>query len=253
MANLSQSHKIDQKLPCIGCGERFHRSSLLIHHLEFGQCPNITAVEFQGHIVHKYLVAELLKGGANFQRLMAKIARFDAAVDEEDQGGISLLDAMDDQASNIDYDAIKPEVSQTSMKSPRAVDPYPPLPSKAGGKTGDDTDSKLASQFKGVSLRGGPESVAASSTIDGRSASTVRASQAWNSGRSASTLFPKTKATPASSESRWSVEQHDRQMEKTEGINILKTRFWDPASRDWNPERFYDTVLQKYYCPFICE
>jgi hypothetical protein len=36
-------------------------------------------------------------------------------------------------------------------------------------------------------------------------------------------------------------------------LNIMRDRFWDPLSSDWNPERFYDSVVNKYFCPFPCE
>lgn len=66
-----------------------------------------------------------------------------------------------------------------------------------------------------------------------------------------STLFPNAKATPVTKE--FSIAAYDEQMEREHGINIMKTRFWDPRSPDWNPERFYDSVISKYNCPFVCE
>jgi hypothetical protein len=42
-------------------------------------------------------------------------------------------------------------------------------------------------------------------------------------------------------------------MEQEHGINLMRTRFWDPMSTDWNPEKFYDFVISKYHCPFVCE
>jgi hypothetical protein len=37
------------------------------------------------------------------------------------------------------------------------------------------------------------------------------------------------------------------------GINIMRDHFWDPMSGDWNSEHFYDSIVSKYFCPFICE
>ena len=84
--------------------------------------------------------------------------------------------------------------------------------------------------------------------------STNRQLKVWGSrnGKSASkVLFPDAKPTPVPSE--FSVAAHDEAMEQSHGLNIMRTRFWDPKSSDWNPERFYDAVVCKYNCPFICE
>lgn len=96
-------------------------------------------------------------------------------------------------------------------------------------------------------------SVYASSTY-AASTSTAREEKVWvnRCGKSASsTLFPNAKLTPAPEE--FTIAAHDEQMEREHGINIMKTRFWDPLSTDWNPERFYDSVIDKYNCPFVCE
>ena len=53
--------------------------------------------------------------------------------------------------------------------------------------------------------------------------------------------------------SEWSVEQHDREVEKQHGVNLFDTRFWDPSSPDWLSERFFNGLVHKYYCPFVCE
>jgi hypothetical protein len=218
--------------------------------MEFGHCPEITAVEYQGLIVHKFLVADLLKGGPNLDRFMQKISEFDAAIDEDDEGGVSLLDGGNNEALDFDYKAIEPEVTETPIQNPAAYGPYPPLPSS---RNPNSAYGELSSRLGGVSLDDDNDSVAMASTIGGDSAisSTNQTITAWNKGGSARTLFPHAKPTPAPSE--WSVQHHDQQMEATQGINIMKTRFWDPVSKHWNPERFYDTILQRYHCPFVCE
>lgn len=45
----------------------------------------------------------------------------------------------------------------------------------------------------------------------------------------------------------------DQQTEEEHGANIFNTRFWDPLAKAWNPNRFYNSVIQKYFCPFRCE
>lgn len=180
---------------------------------------------------------------------MQKISKFDAAVDTEEEGGINLLDQADDEVQNVTYPALKAEVLESSAGLYQNLEPYPPLPAKVM-TSGDG--SELTSRLQKVSLGGQSPSAAASTTMDVQSSSpATRAVKAWGNGDAASTLFPNAPSTHAVSE--WSVEGHDRLMEKEQGINIFNTRFWDPQSPDWNPERFYDSVLNKYYCPFVCE
>jgi hypothetical protein len=86
--------------------------------------------------------------------------------------------------------------------------------------------------------------------------STSRGLKVWSSrsGKSASTtLFPNAKPTPAPSDFSISAHDYDKAMDQEHGINIMRTRFWDPMSTDWNPEKFYDSVISKYHCPFVCE
>lgn len=144
-----------------------------------------------------------------------------------------------------------------------AMVPYPPLPSQ-GRASGFNVD-EVASSIGAMSViddddtstvmgsRGASQSAYASSVHTG-SISTGRRLKVWGdrNGKSASsTLFPDAKPTPVTKE--FSIAAHDEQMEREHGINIMKTRFWDPESPDWNPERFYDSVISKYNCPFVCE
>lgn len=177
---------------------------------------------------------------------MQKISKYDAAVDNAEEGGIDLLGNDDHVALDVEYAAIKPDLPEHGSDTPQSCGSYPPLPSKPkkNGQAIDDLTAKL----RGVSLRSESESVQGENSKSRRGSTALGA---WKGGKSAGTLFPSASATPAPSE--WSIEHHDRQMEEEQGINIMTTRFWDPTSGDFNPERFYDTVLQVYYCPFICE
>ncbi|KAF2182008.1 hypothetical protein K469DRAFT_587763 [Zopfia rhizophila CBS 207.26] len=211
--HIELSHKIDQKLPCIGCGEEFYRASLLTEHLEFGHCPNISAMQFQGHIVHKFLISELLKGDGRFDRFLQKISKHAAAHDYDQEGGVSL-GLMDDDSEACHYE--KYPVIAPEVK-PEAVNP----PVKV------------------------PEAYPALP-------SNVNAKNIWGGKDAAKTLFPHAKATPPPKE-KYSIRKHDEQHEKEHGINILTTRFWDPTSTDYSPERFFEPTINQYYCPFICE
>lgn len=203
--------------------------------------------------MHKHLVTKLLEGGAAYDRFMQKISKFDAAQDYEEEGGVGIdmpLDQDDDdEARDVEFAAIKPE---TAPEEPVPyTGPYPPLPSQSQARSVSGA-SDLSATMRKMSLGGNSESATAVGSRDGtsRTPTSSRQLNPWG-GKAAKQLFPEAKPTPPPSE--FSISYHDEQMEHEHGINIMNTRFWDPLSRDWNPERFYDTVVCKYYCPFICE
>lgn len=205
------------------------------------------------------MITELLKGGNNYDRFMQKIGKYDAAHDDEEGGGVSLLDDNDYEAQNPEWGVIQPEVLENDLENnPNVWGDYPPLSSKSKTVTREDVDTELSSKLGTMLMDGDSESVTTGSTVNGNSQPTKP--PAWSNGKTTKTLFPKSHnrapssvATSSVAQSDFSVEQYDRRMDVTEGINLLNTRFWDPASRDWNPDRFYDTVTQAYYCPFVCE
>jgi hypothetical protein len=215
----------------------------------------VTATEFQGHIVHKYLISELLKGGHALNRFQQKIARYEAAIDQdEDEGGVivdhNVLEQDEDAVRDVSYKAIDPIIPQDSMNVPKHPGPYPPLIFTSARK--GSIISQLSSNMGEMSLGGESEYATAPSTLGGNSSSTTHRLKIWGPGRSAaSRLFPDAKPTPPPSE--FSIKYHDDEMDSKFGINIMSTRFWDPISEDWNPERFLDTVTCRYACPFTCE
>jgi hypothetical protein len=231
----------------------------MVEHLEFGHCLVVSSEQFRGHIVHKHLITELLKGGPVYERFLQKIAKFDAAQDFEEEGGVGINDILNDDehdAREVDYEAIKPEhLPEEPVSHPG---PYPPLPSQKGCASSIASD--LTHVIGHMSLGDGPLSssatVVGSTDGDGdvenyaTTSASGRQVKPW-SGRSSKKLFPEAIPTPAPSE--FSIALHDQQMEQEHGINIMKTRFWDPLSVDFNPERFYEAVTQKYLCPFPCE
>lgn len=58
---------------------------------------------------------------------------------------------------------------------------------------------------------------------------------------------------PKPAEKQFSVEAADRITNEDRGIDLFRKRVWDPMSKDYNPEPFFNTVIQKYFCPFPCE
>jgi hypothetical protein len=300
--HIELNHKVDQKVTCIGCKRSFYRACLFIEHLEFGYCDVIPASQFQGHIVHKHLVTELLKGSEAYERFKQKTSKFDAAVDFEEEGGVELEDPLgdDEEMAEVVFKAIPPDASSAVPQAPSYDGvPFPPLP--VPPKIAGGIEYEVASSFGGLSLHGSTNgdgefdvdtvvgspvaspiattfetasmlnvasrqsssthgsSVHNDSARNGSSAlgsSTSRGLKVWSSrsGKSASTtLFPNAKPTPAPSDFSISAHDYDKAMDQEHGINIMRTRFWDPMSTDWNPEKFYDSVISKYHCPFVCE
>lgn len=289
--HIELNHKVDQKLTCIGCQKSFYRACLFIEHLEFGHCDVISASQFQGHIVHKHLITDLLKDGQQYTRFLQKTSKYEAAIDDDRETGVSLGgDPFGDEheIGEVKYEAIKPDKSEDEEHIPVFYGQYPPLPSQAKSIT--DVDAAIAHMMGGISLNGDADDdsdcstavespvvtgypvrtsslpghshqgQSCSSAHDGSAAqssniqSSSRQTKVWGSRKgktTSSVLFPNAK--PKASPSDFSISAHDETMEKEHGPNILRDRFWDPMSDDWNPDRFYDPIVNKYYCPFICE
>lgn len=186
-------------------------------------------------------------------RFQQKISRYDAAIDDdENEGGVELnfVDPEEDADAvrEVNFKAIEPEIPQESLNLPQHPGPYPPLPSTKKVSV----DSELSSNLGKMSIGGASDAIAPSTPgRKTKAPSATRQAKPWESGRTASALFPGAKSTQTPSE--FFIKCHDDEMALTYGINIMNTRFWDPYSVDWNPERFLDTVTQKYSCPFTCE
>jgi hypothetical protein len=290
--HIELNHKVDQKLSCIGCQKTFYRACLFIEHLEFGHCEVIPASQFQGHIVHKHLVTELLKDGPSLARLNQKTSKYEAAVDFEEDGGVRLSDdPINDEADieDIEFEAIKPDTPLDELHTPVFGGQYPSLPTQLSFIP--DVHAEVASMMGGLSLNGNADIDSDDSTViespataafptispspsghhsvrsqydsfaqgsseaqGSSTSSSNREVKVWGSrkGKSVSSvLFPN--ARPRAPPSDFSISAHDEAMEHAHGFNILCNRFWDPMSTDWNPERFYDSIVNKYYCPFVCE
>jgi hypothetical protein len=228
--------------------------------------------------VHKHLITELLKGGDTYVRFQQKQAKYEATLDHEEDGGVNLEDEIfdDEEIEEVKHKAIEPEEALSTPLCPATVGPYPPLPK---GRCDSVLSSGLASTFDGISLNDGDSgastvvnspvlaptmtsfngspataSIRQVSSTQGSTTSSNRTPKVWGSrdGKSSSSvLFPEAKATPVPSE--FSIAAYDDNVEQEHGLNIMKTRFWDPLSNDFNPDRFYDAIVHKYYCPFICE
>jgi hypothetical protein len=69
----------------------------------------------------------------------------------------------------------------------------------------------------------------------------------WGATNTSKDLFPAAKATPATDEWQNRQQELNKQDKKS---NILTFQFWNPASPDYDPHRFYDPIIEKHRCPF---
>jgi hypothetical protein len=151
-------------------------------------------------------------------------------------GGLSLSGSTDGDESDSETVVGSPIASPTAAT-------FPALPPIVTSQRASSAQDPVQSGFQAQDSSG-------PSTSNSR----VVKVKVWDNhnGKSMSTtLFPNAKPNPPASE--FSLSAHDQSMEKEHGINIMRTRFWDPISSDWNPEKFYDSVIGKYHCPFVCE
>lgn len=187
------------------------------------------------------------------------MSKYEAAIDVEEVGGVLLSDDPIDDSADIEdvkFEAIKPDPSLEEPHTPVFSGHYPPLPTQSGFMSG--VDMGVASMIGGMSLNGDVDVdsfVHDGSEVQGSSVSSSNhETKVWGPRKGKSTgsiLFPNAK--PKAPPSDFSVSAHDEAMEHAHGPNLFRDRFWDPMSSDWNPERFYDSIINKYYCPFVCE
>lgn len=202
-------------------------------------------MQFQGYIIHKTLIHKLLNDSAAYHCFLQKVSHHDAAVDQEEGGGIDLMN--DDGARDIAFEAIKPETTD-APRPPETQQLWPLLPSEARNTQAGHAVN-LAATLSNMSLQRDPESIATTDTPDARTS--TRIEKAWGTGESSKALFPNAKPTLATSE--WAIQHRDYQRNSEQDNNIMTTRFWDPTSSDWNPERFLIASINQYVCPFPCE
>lgn len=185
----------------------------MIYHLEDGHCKSISAIEFKGFLQHKGLVAKLIENPTLLCEIASKdiYSYLDSANDASTTGGVSL--SNDDK--DIEWD------SEENFE-----ENYPSLPPHLQAAQ----DNRLSNAMGGLSV--------------GDAGSTP---SAWNTGASSTALFPKAKETPISNEWQKRLAELD---DKGHHRNILTWQFWNPAHPDYDPNRFYDPIIEKHRCPF---
>jgi hypothetical protein len=75
---------------------------------------------------------------------------------------------------------------------------------------------------------------------------------AWTTEHTSRALFGDIKQAPPSEQIKSILKKREEEAAKPKGI--LDSRWWDPDSTDFIPDRFYHSVIQKFCCPFAaCE
>ncbi|KAH8724085.1 hypothetical protein GQ44DRAFT_683881 [Phaeosphaeriaceae sp. PMI808] len=257
--HIELNHKVNQKLICIGCQKSFQRASHYTKHLEFGNCSVISTSQFHSHIVHKNLIEELHHREEALARFEQKQSRYDAAVDCEVEGGIKLEDTIFEDAEDdiVEFKAIRPDTPPDAPLIPAAAMAYPPLQSQVGHANEKEAQFDLSMNVGHMSLNSDSKASTIKSSFASQGSTTEPDKsqvKVWGrrEGRSInSVLFPDAK--PALTPSEFSIAVHDDRKEQEGRFNIKNTHFWDPSSRDFNLESFFDAVTSQYSCPFWCE
>jgi hypothetical protein len=69
----------------------------------------------------------------------------------------------------------------------------------------------------------------------------------WATGAAAKELFKDAKATPVTPD--WEARLRGKEKADHQS-NLLHHQFWNPEHEDYDPERFYDPMIERYKCPF---
>lgn len=72
------------------------------------------------------------------------------------------------------------------------------------------------------------------------------------SGASGSRLFPNAKPNPEAQTFEEGLAARETQYDQR--TNMFHSKFWDPNERSFNPEVFFNQVIERYECPYpACE
>lgn len=154
---MEQTHPADQHVKCPGCPAIFTRAGNLLAHFENNQCKGITRREFLGHVQHKHVNKEIMKGPDAFvqnlqinQLTSEKPGLIAAASEAQDteEGGINLLEG-DDEYQRRGIQPLQAEVNLIEMNERLPLDQsnrerWPRLP--------ESNSSKLLEPMKKLSM-----------------------------------------------------------------------------------------------------
>ncbi len=263
--HIKQQHPIDQDLNCPGCDRIFPRAAALIHHFETNDCPVISRDKFAGYLQHKAIVARLLANPELIGELESSNF-LDISNDPDVEGGVKLpRNVLDDDLSNevLGPSPLLPQqptvansmlVTQQNFPELRAANPRSGDIDLLTGIENISVTTAKGLKSKPLKLVANPLPICedpAAFMQEIRSGNADTSMSAWASSSSSKQLFPDAKPTPVTAD--WQAVV-DAKKEYDHKSNLLAYQFWNPAHRDYNPERFFNPVLEEYRCPFpVCE
>lgn len=203
--------------------------------------------------------------------------------DEDDDGGAKLLD-LHDSAQKSDHAPLQANVGPVDVEGkvpsmpltrknleswPRLPGPGPAHLAKSmkalsidtsGQSVGgaqltpsSQTDTESSSPGGGVKIYtesypplASPSLPEPTTTSDTNVA--VAAKSAWTTGKTSKALFGDAAPTPSDARTLAIMEEHA--LEASKRNNLFHARFWDSTSDEYDPQRFFDTLVGKYVCPF---
>ncbi|TKA73067.1 hypothetical protein B0A49_02150 [Cryomyces minteri] len=269
-------HQAEQDVACKYCDRIFVRAAGLMHHYESGQCKKVSAKDFANVRHHKTFVAAALKNPEKFGTTVRGSTMAASVVEnEDDAGGVTLGPLEDDSEGGLALPRPLQAESDLIYLHETVESTWPALPGMSASRRG--TNASVSSVAGGIrkfyidssspaNCRGVPKGSAGYSHItkQTRPLPSSRLSSASNDndadthpvwvGATSAELFPNAHPTPVTSEWSAQLAAIDEQWKKENDTNIFRVRFWDPTAPDYDPDKFWDTVLELYRCPFVdCE
>ncbi|KAK4505387.1 hypothetical protein PRZ48_003350 [Zasmidium cellare] len=268
-----QAHPADQDVQCPGCEGHFIRAANMIAHIENHGC-NITPYELFNNICHKFVVKQIMQAPQIFEesKTITGVETTGAGItgavtdgaetQDQSEGGVSLLD-QENEAQLGGYQPLDTSSNYSTVGSP--------APSWASMKKLPGTAShlSLAESMRNMSIKtASPRSTAATSaaghdqsypylvpdtsrTVQKLASNSSQPSAWGTSSNTSKTLFPTATPTPSQS-GNWNsvVSQREEEILSEDSGNLMKAHWWDPASKEYRPDLFWDETLGAYTCRF---
>ncbi|KAF2424896.1 hypothetical protein EJ08DRAFT_681732 [Tothia fuscella] len=262
-SHYNAHHPIDQNVKCPGCPEVFPRASGLIFHFEKNLCSKISAARFHGYLQHKEIITRLLEDPTAMQAMALKDCTpyIDAARDDDKGGGaaLNLMDKGEDDDDEItwldSYEPLAPDQAPVAPMMSIDQQTYPTL-AAAVAKRNASGGVSLSEEMQALNIKNGgavkPQQAKIEANpwplpADYKPGDPLPTKPPVWGGSSSKELFKEAKATPMTTDWEKRLKEHS---EKDHKSNILHHQFWNPTHEDYDAERFYDPMLEKYKCPF---
>jgi len=207
-------------------------------------------MEFKGYCQSKGIVSRLLYDPEQLGGLADIRSGIEAAMDNATTGGVSIMDSINENDIIWDEEEVlTPERPAVLATIPVHQQKWPALGGYGVNKSGSAMQVEKA--FSKLTMKA---SYPTKSTHHTNKTSNLQTSDtasdpptAWVNTSSSQKLFPDAESTPPTDE--WAARfKEAQQMDKSH--NILAFQFWNPASKDYDPERFRHPLIERYICPF---